>query len=127
MIKATIEFTCSNCGKKEGASLSDHMAIAREVAEIEEKRKLAEKLWMPIEQLEMSYRVHSRLKRYGSLVPGKKDIVYVGDLIQETESHLLRLPEFGRKSLQEVREILAKMDLSLGMKLEGWPDDASKP
>ena len=49
------------------------------------------------------------------------EIIYIGDLVQKTESEMLRTPNFGRKSLNEIKEILATMSLELGMKIEGWP------
>ena len=50
-----------------------------------------------------------------------ENIYYIGDLIQRTEAELLRTPNLGRKSLNEIKEVLASRDLSLGMKLENWP------
>jgi len=50
-----------------------------------------------------------------------ENIYYIGDLIQRTEAELLRTPNLGRKSLNEIKEVLAARDLSLGMKLENWP------
>jgi DNA-directed RNA polymerase subunit alpha len=49
--------------------------------------------------------------------------VYIGDLVQKTENDLLRTPNFGRKSLNEIKEVLASMGLELGMKIEGWPPE----
>ena len=51
------------------------------------------------------------------------NIRYIGELVQKTESEMLKTKNFGRKSLKEIKEILAEMGLSLGMKLEGWPGD----
>jgi DNA-directed RNA polymerase subunit alpha len=51
------------------------------------------------------------------------NIVYIGDLVQKSESEMLRTPNFGRKSLNEIKEILAQMGLSLGMKI----DDQGNP
>jgi DNA-directed RNA polymerase subunit alpha len=51
------------------------------------------------------------------------NVVYIGDLVQKTESELLRTPNFGRKSLNEIKEVLAGMGLELGMKIEGWPPE----
>ena len=45
----------------------------------------------------------------------------IGDLVQKTEAEMLKTKNFGRKSLKEIKEILAEMGLSLGMKLESWP------
>jgi hypothetical protein len=51
------------------------------------------------------------------------NIVYVGDLVQKTEGELLRTSNFGRKSLNEIKEVLTKMGLYLGMKVPGWPPE----
>ena len=57
-------------------------------------------------------------------------IVYIGDLIQKSEAEMLRTPNFGRKSLNEIKEVLAQMGLHLGMDVPGWPpeniDDLAK-
>ncbi|MBI3704467.1 MAG: hypothetical protein HY244_11635 [Rhizobiales bacterium] len=50
-----------------------------------------------------------------------EDIAYVGDLVQRTEASMLRVPDFGRKSLNEIKEVLAEMGLHLGMRVPGWP------
>ena len=50
-----------------------------------------------------------------------ENIYYIGDLIQRTETELLKTPNLGRKSLNEIKEVLASRGLSLGMKLENWP------
>ncbi|MDE3016579.1 MAG: DNA-directed RNA polymerase subunit alpha [Pseudomonadota bacterium] len=51
------------------------------------------------------------------------NIVYVGDLVQKTESEMLKTPNFGRKSLNEIKEKLAKIGLKFGMQVEGWPPE----
>ena len=51
------------------------------------------------------------------------NIVYIGDLVQKTEQEMLRTPNFGRKSLNEIKEVLASMGLSLGMTVSGWPPE----
>ncbi len=51
------------------------------------------------------------------------NIRYVGDLVQKTEAEMLRTPNFGRKSLNEIKEVLAQMGLHLGMEVPGWPPD----
>ena len=50
-------------------------------------------------------------------------IVYIGDLVQKTEDEMLRLPNFGRRSLNEIKEVLAQMELNLGMDVPGWPPE----
>ena len=51
------------------------------------------------------------------------NIVYIGDLIQKTEAEMLRTPNFGRKSLNEIKEVLASMGLHLGMEVQAWPPE----
>ncbi|NJR13023.1 MAG: DNA-directed RNA polymerase subunit alpha, partial [Phyllobacteriaceae bacterium] len=51
------------------------------------------------------------------------NIVYIGDLIQKTEAEMLRTPNFGRKSLNEIKEVLASMGLHLGMEVTDWPPE----
>ena len=51
------------------------------------------------------------------------NIVYIGDLVQKTEQEMLRTPNFGRKSLNEIKEVLTAMGLSLGMSVSGWPPE----
>jgi DNA-directed RNA polymerase subunit alpha len=51
------------------------------------------------------------------------NIVYIGDLIQKTEAEMLRTPNFGRKSLNEIKEVLQNMSLHLGMDVPNWPPD----
>ena len=49
------------------------------------------------------------------------NIIYIGDLVQKTEAEMLRTPNFGRKSLNEIKEVLSSMGLRLGMDIPGWP------
>ena len=58
-----------------------------------------------------------------SKTPINDNIVYIGDLIQKTEAEMLRTPNFGRKSLNEIKEVLSGMGLHLGMDVEDWPPD----
>ena len=51
------------------------------------------------------------------------NIIYIGDLVQKTEAEMLRTPNFGRKSLNEIKEVLAKMGIHLGMDTPGWPPE----
>jgi len=66
-----------------------------------------------VDDLELSVRSANCLKA--------EDLHFVGDLVQKSEQELLKTPNFGKKSLNEIKEVLASMGLSLGMKLEGWP------
>ncbi|MFC0219736.1 DNA-directed RNA polymerase subunit alpha [Pseudochelatococcus lubricantis] len=68
-----------------------------------------------VDELELSVRSANCLKN--------DNIVYIGDLIQKTEAEMLRTPNFGRKSLNEIKEVLASMGLHLGMEVSGWPPD----
>ena len=68
-----------------------------------------------VDELELSVRSANCLKN--------DNIVYIGDLIQKTEAEMLRTPNFGRKSLNEIKEVLAQMGLHLGMEVSGWPPD----
>ncbi|MCC6833684.1 MAG: DNA-directed RNA polymerase subunit alpha [Cytophagales bacterium] len=70
-------------------------------------------LLRPVDDLELTVRSANCLK--------VENIFYIGDLIQRTEAELLRTPNLGRKSLNEIKEVLAARDLSLGMKLDNWP------
>jgi DNA-directed RNA polymerase subunit alpha len=69
----------------------------------------------PVDDLELTVRSANCLKA--------ENIYYIGDLIQRTESELLKTPNLGRKSLNEIKEVLAARGLSLGMRLEGWPPE----
>jgi DNA-directed RNA polymerase subunit alpha len=80
--------------------------------EKEEKSKLNENLFKNVDELELSVRSANCLKN--------ADIRYIGDLVQKTEAEMLKTKNFGRKSLNEIKEILADMGLGLGMKLENW-------
>lgn len=75
-------------------------------------------LLRPVDDLELTPRSSNCLKA--------QSIHYVGDLIQYTENDLLRTPNLGRKSLNEIKQVLAEHGLSLGMKLENWPATAEK-
>jgi DNA-directed RNA polymerase subunit alpha len=70
-------------------------------------------LLRPIDDLELTVRSANCLKA--------ESIYYIGDLIQKTEVELLKTPNLGKKSLTEIKEVLAQRGLSLGMKLENWP------
>lgn len=68
-----------------------------------------------VEELELSVRSANCLKN--------DNIVYIGDLVQKSENDMLRTPNFGRKSLNEIKEVLHGMGLHLGMQAEGWPPE----
>ena len=70
-------------------------------------------LLRPVDDLELTVRSANCLKA--------ENIYYIGDLIQRTENELLKTPNLGRKSLNEIKEVLASRGLTLGMKIENWP------
>ena len=85
--------------------------IREEVAELAFNPALLKK----VDELELSVRSANCLKN--------DNIVYIGDLIQKTEAEMLRTPNFGRKSLNEIKEVLAQMGLHLGMEVTNWPPE----
>jgi DNA-directed RNA polymerase subunit alpha len=82
-----------------------------------EEQKLNENLFRSVDELELSVRSANCLQN--------ANIKTIGDLVQKTEAEMLKTKNFGRKSLKEIKEILAEMGLSLGMKLESWPPKAA--
>jgi DNA-directed RNA polymerase subunit alpha len=88
-------------------------AVAKE--EAKDELPFSRHLLRKVEELELSVRSANCLKN--------DNIVYIGDLVQKTEADMLRTPNFGRKSLNEIKEVLTNMGLHLGMKVEGWPPE----
>ena len=86
-------------------------SAADEVEELPFNRNLLRK----VDELELSVRSANCLKN--------DNIVYIGDLVQKTEGEMLRTPNFGRKSLNEIKEVLKVMNLELGMDVENWPPE----
>lgn len=86
-----------------------------EVEDIKEELPFNRNLLRKVEELELSVRSANCLKN--------DNIVYIGDLVQKTEAEMLRTPNFGRKSLNEIKEVLAKMGIHLGMETPGWPPE----
>ncbi len=80
----------------------------------EESRKINENLYRSVDELELSVRSANCLKN--------ANIHLIGDLVQKTEAEMLKTQNFGRKSLNEIKDILAEMGLTLGMVLENFPD-----
>ncbi len=72
-------------------------------------------LLLKVDELELSVRSANCLKN--------DNIIYIGDLVQKTEAEMLRTPNFGRKSLNEIKEVLAQMGLHLGMQIPNWPPE----
>jgi len=90
--------------------------IEATVEEKEEEEKLNPILLKPIDELELTVRSANCLKA--------ENIQYIGDLIQRTEVELLKTPNLGKKSLNEIKGVLSEMGLTLGVRLENWPPAA---
>lgn len=88
-----------------------HAEKPSEAIELPFNRNLLRK----VEELELSVRSANCLKN--------ENIIYIGDLVQKTESEMLKTPNFGRKSLNEIREVLEIMGLTLGMAIQNWPPE----
>ncbi len=86
----------------------------KEVAE-PEAPKFNRNLLRKVDELELSVRSANCLKN--------DNIIYIGDLVQKTEGEMLRTPNFGRKSLNEIKEVLTQMGLHLGMEVNEWPPE----
>ena len=84
-----------------------------ESAPKQEEPQIDPVLLRPVDDLELTVRSANCLKA--------ENIYYIGDLIQRTEVELLKTPNLGKKSLTEIKDVLASRGLSLGMKLENWP------
>ena len=85
--------------------------VAEEPTDVSMNRNLLKK----VDELELSVRSANCLKN--------DNIIYIGDLVQKSEPEMLRTPNFGRKSLNEIKEVLASMGLRLGMDIPGWPPE----
>ncbi len=88
-----------------------HSAQEAAVGDLPFNRNLLRK----VDELELSVRSANCLKN--------DNIVYIGDLVQKSESEMLRTPNFGRKSLNEIKEVLQQMGLNLGMQIPNWPPE----
>jgi DNA-directed RNA polymerase subunit alpha len=82
---------------------------------VSEKLSFNSHLLKKVEELELSVRSANCLKN--------DNIIYIGDLVQKSESEMLRTPNFGRKSLNEIKEVLQQMELNLGMTVTDWPPE----
>ncbi|VAW43837.1 DNA-directed RNA polymerase alpha subunit, partial [hydrothermal vent metagenome] len=83
------------------------------VAPEEEDNEFDPIFLQPVDDLELTVRSANCLKA--------EQIYYIGDLVQRAEPHLLKTPNLGKKSLQEIKDVLAQRGLSLGTKLDNWP------
>ena len=88
---------------------------AREDEAVAEEPAFNKNLLRKVEELELSVRSANCLKN--------DNIIYIGDLVQKSEAEMLRTPNFGRKSLNEIKEVLAQMGLHLGMEIPEWPPE----
>jgi len=85
----------------------------KEPERVEEEEEIDPILLRPVDDLELTVRSANCLKA--------ENIYYIGDLIQRTEVELLKTPNLGKKSLTEIKDVLASRGLSLGMRLDNWP------
>lgn len=90
----------------------------KEPEKVEEEEEVDPILLRPVDDLELTVRSANCLKA--------ENIYYIGDLIQRTEVELLKTPNLGKKSLTEIKDVLASRGLSLGMRLENWPPASLK-
>ncbi|MDE0933361.1 MAG: DNA-directed RNA polymerase subunit alpha [Novosphingopyxis baekryungensis] len=88
---------------------------ASPMGEESDANQLNRYLLKKVDELELSVRSANCLKN--------DNIIYIGDLVQKTEAEMLRTPNFGRKSLNEIKEVLSSMGLRLGMDIPGWPPE----
>jgi DNA-directed RNA polymerase subunit alpha len=91
------------------------MAAAPSVDTEADANQLNRYLLKKVDELELSVRSANCLKN--------DNIIYIGDLVGKTEAEMLRTPNFGRKSLNEIKEVLSSMGLRLGMDIPGWPPE----
>jgi DNA-directed RNA polymerase subunit alpha len=99
------------------AGPSSHAGVGAGAAEEGEgdTNQINRYLLKKVDELELSVRSANCLKN--------DNIIYIGDLVQKTEAEMLRTPNFGRKSLNEIKEVLSSMGLRLGMDIPGWPPE----
>jgi len=94
---------------------SPMIGMAAAPSEESDANQLNRYLLKKVDELELSVRSANCLKN--------DNIIYIGDLVQKTEAEMLRTPNFGRKSLNEIKEVLSSMGLRLGMDIPGWPPE----
>ena len=105
--------------KYAGAILQNQLSIFTNLTRVQEQQKEEEEVLIdpimlrPVDELELTVRSANCLKA--------ENANYIGDLVQKTENELLRTPNLGKKSLNEIKEILSSHGLSLGMELDNWP------
>ncbi|MBQ3775828.1 MAG: DNA-directed RNA polymerase subunit alpha [Ruminobacter sp.] len=94
-------------------------SFSEPVVEEDNEPKINPQLLKPVEELELTVRSANCLKAEG--------IKLIGDLVQRTEVELLRTPNLGKKSLSEIKDVLSREGLSLGMRIENWPEAEDEP
>lgn len=94
-------------------------SFSEPVVEEDNEPKINPQLLKPVEELELTVRSANCLKAEG--------IKLIGDLVQRTEVELLRTPNLGKKSLSEIKDVLSREGLSLGMRIENWPEAEIEP
>ena len=97
----------------------DETIEPKEEAHVSQQVQLNDNLFRSVDDLELSVRSANCLKN--------ANIRYIGELVTKTEAEMLKTKNFGRKSLNEIKELLMNMGLSLGMKIEGWPPPGWDP
>lgn len=98
--------------------LQSFISFEEEVVQEEEKEEelpFNKDLLKKVDELELSVRSQNCLKN--------DNIVYIGDLVSKTDSEMLKTPNFGRKSLNEIKDVLAAMGLKFGMEVDNWPPE----
>ena len=98
-----------------GSHVPAMAGLAAHPADEGDTNQLNRYLLKKVDELELSVRSANCLKN--------DNIIYIGDLVQKTEAEMLRTPNFGRKSLNEIKEVLSSMGLRLGMDIPGWPPE----
>ena len=112
------------CIRRSATILQQQLAVivdleSEALAEPEEQEEEVDPVLLrPVDDLELTVRSANCLKA--------ESIYYIGDLIQRTEVELLKTPNLGKKSLTEIKDVLATKGLSLGMRLENWPPSSIK-
>jgi hypothetical protein len=102
-------------GGYRSSSIFESDPASEDMPSLREKVSLNGNFLRQVDEFEFSVRTGNCLKNEG--------IIYIGDLVQRTEVELLRTPNFGRKSLNEIKGILLPMGLHLGVEISGWPPD----
>ena len=95
-------------------NFDEEIEVAEEAGLEEDKEKINENLYRSVDELELSVRSANCLKNAG--------IKLIGELVSRSEAEMLKTQNFGRKSLNEIKDVLSEMGLTLGMQLDSFPD-----